>query len=215
MEHAVTQRQARLKREPSTALGQRIIAATVEEFAAKGILGARVAEITRLAGTTDPAFYRYFPSLRQAALFIMSEYYWQPLNRRVAHFEQVTSDPAMLFEAMLQALIHSSADDPSRPWLAESKVFRIVVAQTRNPFLLPDSLQDADYLAFLTKFEEILRRGQEAGVFAPGIPPGVLARTLVATLHALLVENSLDPQSRHVSEDEIRRVAHRLVGFRT
>ena len=50
-----------IKREPVTKLGQRIVSATVEEFAAKGVLGSRVAEITRRAGTTDPAFYRTSP----------------------------------------------------------------------------------------------------------------------------------------------------------
>lgn len=34
-----------------------------------------------------------------------------------------------LFEAIVEALIQSTADDPSRPWLAESQVFRIVVAK--------------------------------------------------------------------------------------
>ena len=32
-----------IKRKPITGLGQRIVSATVEEFAAKGVLGARVA----------------------------------------------------------------------------------------------------------------------------------------------------------------------------
>ncbi|HMZ81925.1 MAG TPA: helix-turn-helix domain-containing protein, partial [Acidobacteriota bacterium] len=130
----VVSRPELIKREPTTDLGHRIVSATVEEFATKGIVGARVAEIARLAGTTDPAFYRYFHGLRQAALFIMSEYYWKPLNIRVSHYLQVTQDPLGLFEAVVQALIGSSSDDVNRPWLAESKVFQIVVAQMRNPF---------------------------------------------------------------------------------
>ena len=67
-----------IKRPPVTDLGHRIVSATVEEFAARGVLGARVAAITRRAGTTDPAFYRYFTGMKEAALFVMSEYYWGP-----------------------------------------------------------------------------------------------------------------------------------------
>src|SRR5215813_12361264 len=93
-----------IKRQPNTDLGHRIVAATVDEFAAKGVQGSRVAEITRRAGTTDPNFYRYFVGLRQAALFIMSEYYWGPLNKRINHYREVTTAPETLFELTLTSL---------------------------------------------------------------------------------------------------------------
>ncbi len=202
-----------IKREPTTDLGHRIVSATVEEFATKGIVGARVAEIARLAGTTDPAFYRYFHGLRQAAIFIMSEYYWKPLNVRVSHYLQVTQDPVGLFEAIVQALIHSSADDLSRPWLAESKVFQIVVAQLRNPFLLPDSLLDREYLAFLEKLTAIIAIGQTQGRFQPGIQPSVLAPLLVTSLHGMLMQNILYPDSPQATNEEIKLIAARLVGW--
>ena len=200
-----------IKRQPVTALGQRIVSATVEEFAAKGILGARVAEITRRAGTTDPAFYRYFTGMKEAALFVMSEYYWAPLNVRIGHYQQITQDPKSLFDAIVDALIQSTADDPSRPWLAESQVFRIVVAQMRNPFLLPDSLLDSEYLTFIKTLEEILRSGQEEGVFIRSLDAGLLAQLLVNTLHGLLMLNSLPFQPVSVGTPEVKQVAALLV----
>lgn len=209
----VVSRPELIKREPTTDLGHRIVSATVEEFATKGIVGARVAEIAQLAGTTDPAFYRYFHGLRQAALFIMSEYYWKPLNVRVSHYLQVTQDPVGLFEAVVQALIHSSANDSSRPWLAESKVFQIVVAQMRNPFLLPDSLLDREYLAFLEKLTAIIAIGQTQGRFQPGIQPSVLAPLLVTSLHGMLMQNILYPDSPQATNEEIKLIAARLVGW--
>lgn len=202
-----------IKRELTTELGYRIVSAVVEEFSTKGIAGARVAEIARMAGTTDPAFYRYFHGLRQAALFIMSEYYWRPLNVRVSHYLQVTQDPVGLFEAVVQALIHSSADDASRPWLAESKVFQIVVAQMRNPFLLPDSLVDREYLGFLEKLTGILTAGQNEGLFQTGVRPDILASLLVTTLHAMLMHRIVCPESTQATEEEIKLVAARLVGW--
>jgi AcrR family transcriptional regulator len=123
-----------IKRQPTTELGHRIVRATVDEFADKGVQGSRVAEITRRAGTTDPNFYRYFLGLRQAALFIMSEYYWSRLNKRINHYQEATTEPERLFDLILTSLIKSVEDDPERPWLAESKVFQIVVAESRNPF---------------------------------------------------------------------------------
>jgi AcrR family transcriptional regulator len=204
----------RIKREPSTGLARRLISATVETFAEKGILGARIAEITKAAGTTDPAFYRYFPSLRAAALFILSEYYWLPLNRRFAHYRQVTTDPEQLFDVVVSALIGSAKDDPVTPWLDESKVFQIVVSQMRNPFLLPDSLVDPEYLAFLRNLDVLILGGQEAGCFGIGVRSIVLAHSLVTTLHGLLVDNAVSPGRLKIQESEIRQVARRLVDFR-
>jgi AcrR family transcriptional regulator len=203
----------RIKRDPGSDLAHRLISSTVEAFAEKGILGARVAEITHAAGTTDPAFYRYFPSIRDSALYIIGEYYWRPLNQRIAHFQEVTSDPVQIFEAVLAALVRSTEDDHSRPWLAESKVFRIVVSELRNPFLLPDSLLDAEYLKFLKTLETLFRDGQAKGCFDPRLRPVVMAHSLVMTVHGLFVENALSPRSLHISEEEIREVAFRLVGF--
>ena len=201
-----------IKRQPVTALGQRIVSATVEEFASKGVLGARVAAITRHAGTTDPAFYRYFQGMKEAALFVMSEYYWAPLNVRIGHYQQISQDPKRLFEAIVDALIQSTADDPSRPWLAESQVFRIVVAQMRNPFLLPESLLDWEYMTFIKTLEEVLRGGQREGVFIRSLDAGLLAQLLVNTLHGLLMLNSLPFQPVSVGTDEVKAVATLLVG---
>ena len=201
-----------IKRQPVTDLGHRMVSATVEEFAAKGVLGARVAEITRRAGTTDPAFYRYFAGMKEAALFVMSEYYWAPLNVRIGHYQQITHDPKSLFNAIVEALIQSTADDPSRPWLAESQVFRIVVAQMRNPALLPESFLDSEYLTFIKTLEEILRDGQKEGVFIRSLDAGLLAQLLVNTLHGLLMLNSLPFQPVSVGTDEVKAVAALLVG---
>jgi AcrR family transcriptional regulator len=200
-----------IKRPPVTDLGHRIVSGAVEVFAAKGVLGARVAEITRRAGTTDPAFYRYFTGLKEAALFVMSEYYWAPLNVRLNHYRQITQDPQELFDAIVDALVQSTADDASRPWLAESQVFRIVVTEMRSPFLLPESLLDSEYQTFIRALEEILWRGQRQGVFIRGLDADLLAQLLVNTLHGLLMLNSLPFQPVNVEMDEVKQVAALLV----
>ena len=203
-----------IKREPVTDLGHRIVSATVEEFATKGVLGARVAGITRRAGTTDPSFYRYFAGMRQVALFVMSEYYWAPLNTRLRHYRQVTKDPVKLFETVVDSLIQSTEDDPSRPWLAESQVFRIVVSQMRNPFLLPESMLDSEYVAFVDEMEGIIQTGQKKALFTSNLNPRLLAQLLVTTLHQLLMLNGLPYQPVRVRMGEARKVAAILVGLR-
>lgn len=203
-----------VKKKPNTDLGQRIISATTNEFASKGILGARIAEITKLAGTTDPAFYRYFAGIKQAALFIMSEYYWAPLNLRINHYQKISQDPLKLFEAVVEALIHSAEDDHSRPWLAESNVFRIVVAQMRNPVLLPDSFLDSEYIAFIKKLETIISLGQKQGIFSTDLRPYLVAQILVTSLHSLLLQADLGIDHLKVEEKEIGELAHRIVGLK-
>jgi AcrR family transcriptional regulator len=204
-------RQQWIKRRPTTELGHRVVAATVDEFATKGVQGARVAEIVRRAGTTDPTFYRYFLGLRQAALFVMSEYYWWPLNIRLNHYREVTDDPTKLFDLIVSSLIHSAEDDRSRPWLAESKVFQIVVAESRSPFLLPDAALDTEYVGFLATLEEVVKSGQQQKLFNSDFRPALVATLLVNTLHGLLAQSSVGYRPFRVSEDEMLRVARRIV----
>jgi AcrR family transcriptional regulator len=203
-----------IKREPVTDLGHRIVSATVEEFATKGIAGARVAEITKRAGTTDPAFYRYFAGMKEAALFIMSEYYWAPLNARLRHYRQITEDSTKLFAAVVDSLIESTENDPSRPWLSESQVFRIVVVQMRNPFLLPDAMLGTEYVAFIRELKTIIEDGQRKEHFSSNLDAELLAQLLVITLHGLLMLNSLPDQDVRVRSKEAREVASALVGLR-
>jgi AcrR family transcriptional regulator len=202
-----------VKRQPVTALGHKIVAATVEEFATKGVQGARVAEIARRAGTTDPTFYRYFLGLRQAALFLMSEYYWAPLNARLKNYRQATDEPDRLLDLIVTSLIHSAENDRSRPWLAESKVFKIVVAESRNPFLLPDSALDAEYVGFLATLEEIIKAGQQQKIFDARFRPALVASLLVNTLHGLLAQRAVGHRGFRVSEDEVSRVARHVAGL--
>lgn len=201
-----------IKRRPITELGQRVVGATVDEFAAKGVQGARVAEITRRAGTTDPTFYRYFQGLRQAALFIMSEYYWEPLNKRINHYRDATDEPDKLFDLILTSLIRSAEDDPARPWLGESKVFQIVVAESRNPFLLPEAALEAEYVNFLATLEDVIKAGQKQKVFKASFRPALTASLLVNTMHGLLAHSTVSHPGFRVNEAEIRTVARHLVG---
>lgn len=76
----------------------------------------------------------------------------------------------------------------SRPWLAESKVFRIVVTQMRNPTLLPESLLDMEYLTFIDKLESIISMGQQQKVFAKDLRAYLVAQTLVTSLYSLLLQ---------------------------
>jgi len=178
-----------------------------------GELGARVGDIARRAGTTDPTFYRYFLGLRQAALFVMSEYYWSPLISRLNHYRQVTDEPNQLFELIVTSLIHSAENDRSRPWLAESKVFQIVVAESRNPFLLPDSALDTEYVGFLATLEEVIKAGQQRKIFNAEFRPALVASLLVNTMHGLLAQSAVGHRGFRVSEDEVRRVARRISGL--
>ncbi|MBL8150903.1 MAG: TetR/AcrR family transcriptional regulator [Blastocatellia bacterium] len=206
-------REVWIKRRPVTEVGRRIVGASVEEFAQKGILGARVAEIAHRAGTTDPTFYRYFIGIKQAALFIMSEYYWTRLNVRLAHYLEVTKDPLRLFEATVDALVQSSSDDPDYPWISESKVFQIVVAQMRNPALLPDSMMDSEYIGFLTKLENIIAIGQKEKVFKSNLRPMLLSSLLINSLNSLLVQKNIDYPIFKVDISEVQQTARLIVGI--
>ena len=85
-------------------------------------------------------------------------------------------------------------------------------AERRNPFLLPDSLLDSEYVGFLARLEKVIKAGQRGRLFTTDFRPALLAPLLVDALHGLLVQNAVRYQPFRVKRDEIERVAKHLVG---
>src|SRR5262249_42124854 len=106
----------------------------------------------------------------------------------------------------------SAEDDPSRPWLAESNVFQIVVAESRNPFLLPEAALDTEYVSFLATLETTIRDGQKKRLFSSAFLPALVASLLVDTLHGVLARRAHGHRGFNVNENAVWRLAYHIAG---
>lgn len=153
----------------------RLLAAARENFALKGLAGARVEDIAREAGVTKQLVYHYYGSkellfstvLDDASQLIMNELIALEIDglaptdalRKLLHccFDQYMQDP--LLGALALEGIRYHEDQESRPSSFTSQ----------SP-------------ALVAKFSAVLDRGIDAGVFKPGID----ARLFLASASLLM-----------------------------
>jgi AcrR family transcriptional regulator len=202
-------RDRELKRELTPA-GRRIVQSVIECVAERGFAGTRIRHITKAAGTSEAAFYRFFTDLGQAVLFIIRQYYWRRLNRIVAAYRRAQGEPLQLLDSIIGELLISHADDPETAE-DEAKVFRIVVREIGSPELGQQILLDPEYRRFVSDCTAIIRLAQRQGKLPRHLNAKLLGELLVPLLHAILLRRTVSG-IYHASEAEARRVVWQLLG---
>jgi len=108
---------------------------TVEEFAARRS-GARVGDIARRAGTTDPTFYRYFLGLppsrafRHSDITVSAQFAAEPLQAGYGRAESTIRAHCYIADPF-------GGKRPLAPVARRIEGLSIVVAESRNPFCCP------------------------------------------------------------------------------
>lgn len=142
----------------------RLLKVARQEFSEKGYAGARVDEIARMAGVTKQLVYHYFCSKDQLFACVLDESAQEIVAELMAlEFDHL--DPPQAMRAFLNHAFDQYRDDPTLGSLASEGLrhqTQLGTQRTRFLKLAP---------ALSLKLEGILRRGEELGVFRPGIDP--------------------------------------------
>ncbi|WP_193141357.1 MULTISPECIES: TetR/AcrR family transcriptional regulator [unclassified Meridianimarinicoccus] len=141
-----------------------ILHAALEEFSEVGHSGARVDRIAERAGVSKPMIYDYFGDKNAVYAAALREAYIQ-IRQGEMTLELDTLDP----EEAIRALVHFTMNHFwNNPWF-------IRMLNTEN-LMGGETIRGLDDLAeiqsvLLRRVEEILKRGQENGMFHRAIPP--------------------------------------------
>ncbi|MEV8467554.1 TetR/AcrR family transcriptional regulator [Fluviibacterium sp. DFM31] len=141
-----------------------ILHAALEEFSEVGHSGARVDRIAERAGVSKPMIYDYFGDKNALYAAALREAYVQ-IRQGEMTLELDTLDP----EEAIRALVHFTMNHFwNNPWF-------IRMLNTEN-LMGGETIRGLDDLAeiqsvLLRRVEEILKRGQEGGMFNRAIPP--------------------------------------------
>ena len=152
---------------------RRILDAATAEFAAKGLAGARVDEIARLAGINKRMLYHYFGNKEALWLAVLEEAYLHIRNEE-REIDVGRLSPA---EGMRRLIEFTLAYDHAHPEFIS--------------LLLGENLHRARYLrrsrkvrelhtSLLDLIGELLDRGRRLGVFRNGVDPAELYITIAA-----------------------------------
>jgi AcrR family transcriptional regulator len=198
-----------LKRDLTSA-GRRIVHSLIDCVAERGLAGTRIRDITDAAGTSEAAFYRFFPDLHQAVLYVIRRYYWRRLNQRLAAYRRVQHEPVRLLDHIIDELFASHADDPETAE-DEAKVFRIVAREMSSPELGPPIVSDPEYRQFIHDCAAIIQRAQRQEKLARPMNARLAAELLAPLAHTILLLRTV-PGVSHPTDVQARRALWQLLG---
>jgi AcrR family transcriptional regulator len=141
-----------------------ILAVAAEEFAEKGLAGARIDEIAALTRTSKRMIYYYFGSKEGLYLAVLEESY-----RQVRDIEAELHLDDLEPEQALRRLVAFTFDHH----LAHENFIRLVMTENihRGEYLAQSKRIHELNATAIASIERLYNRGLKSGVFRPGLDP--------------------------------------------
>jgi len=142
----------------------RILKAALQEFANKGLDGARVDEIAHASGANKNMIYHYFKSKEQLFLAVLESVYENVRSRQqdlsLRHLDPTTA---------LRRLVEHTADI----WIEVPEFNRLLASENLHQakHVRRSKKIQSMYLPLMDSLKDILDRGVKDGVFRQGVDP--------------------------------------------
>ena len=151
----------------------RIIEAATKIFARKGFYQARISEIAKEAGVADGTIYIYFENKDDILISLFEEQMQAVLDNMVAQLSK-ENDPIRKLEKF--ALIHLQLIEQNKH-MAE-----IIQVELRQSSKFMKEYKNEKFAGYLDLIADIIRQGQQKGIFERDIIPGVAKRAFFGAL---------------------------------
>lgn len=151
----------------------RIIKAATKIFAKKGFYQARICDIAREAQVADGTIYIYFESKDDILISLFEEQMKVVLENMMAQISR-QQDPMKKLERF--ALIHLQLIEQNKS-MAE-----IIQVELRQSSKFMKEYENKQFAQYLELIGDIIREGQEKGVFREEVIPGVAKRAFFGAL---------------------------------
>ncbi len=184
MSHATTPRQSQAER--TRARKDQVIQAAIRYFGQDGYHGARLADIAKAAGITEPGLLHHYPSKVQLLMDVLAE------RDRVDHDR---FDPSMHGDAagLLPSLQNLVAYNQTVPGLVQ--LFSVLVAESIDKTHPAHSFFQDRYKNLRQQSLEAVRKAQSQGEVRGDIPAEDLVVMIYAMMDGLQVQWLYDPKS--------------------
>jgi TetR/AcrR family fatty acid metabolism transcriptional regulator len=156
---------------------QRILDAAVEVIAERGYFKSPVSEIAKRAGVADGTVYLYFKSkddvLRTAIDATFAKFY-----KQIADAFQTIEGPRERLEYI--ALVHLESYQVNRSMAV------LMQTEMRQSAKFIAEFSHHHLVKYIQTVREVVRRGQEEGIFRRDVSDGVVAHCMFGTIDELL-----------------------------
>jgi TetR/AcrR family fatty acid metabolism transcriptional regulator len=151
----------------------RIIKAATKIFAKKGFYQAKISEIAREAGVADGTIYIYFENKDDILISLFEEQMKGVLDNMMMQISN-ERDPAKRLQKF--ALAHLQLIEQNKD-MAE-----IIQVEVRQSSKFMKEYKNEKFLKYLDLIGDIIREGQETGIFRKDVVPGVAKRAFFGAL---------------------------------
>jgi TetR/AcrR family fatty acid metabolism transcriptional regulator len=151
----------------------RIIEAATKVFAQKGFYQSKIAEIAKEAGVADGTIYIYFDNKDDILISLFEEQMQAVLDNMVAQISR-ENDPIGKLKRF--ALIHLQLIEQNK------NMAEIIQVELRQSSKFMKEYKNDKFARYLELIADIIREGQEKGLFDPGVIPGVAKRAFFGAL---------------------------------
>lgn len=188
MKNSSSPRRTQLER--TRASREKIIRAATDYFARQGFRGAKMAEIAKAAGLTEPGLLHHFPSKTHLLMGVLEERDRIDSQRLRATLQKEGS-------RFLQAGIELVEHNETVPGLV--KLFTILAAESVSPehpaheFFIQRYQRERDHMT------EAIAQAQTAGEIRADIPAETLTVLIFAVMDGLQVQWLLEPENISMS----------------
>jgi TetR/AcrR family fatty acid metabolism transcriptional regulator len=151
----------------------RIIQAATRVFAKKGFYQAKVSEIAKEARVADGTIYIYFENKDDILISLFEEQMKRILDNMISQVS-LQDNPVSKLERFAQ--VHLQLVDENKS-MAE-----IIQVELRQSSKFMKEYKNEKFMQYLDLIEDILRQGQEIGIFRKEVIPGVAKRAFFGAL---------------------------------
>ena len=151
----------------------RIIQAATKIFARKGFYQAKISEIAREAQIADGTIYIYFENKDDILISLFEEQMKVVLDNMVIQLSQ-EQDPEKKLQKF--ALTHMQLIEQNQ------NMAEIIQVEVRQSSKFMKEYKNEKFIQYLDLIADIVREGQEKGVFKKSVIPGVAKRAFFGAL---------------------------------
>lgn len=156
---------------------QRILDAAVEVIAEKGYFNAPVSAIAARAGVADGTVYLYFKS-KDDVLRTAIDRNFDRFHRQVIEHFQTVHDPREQLEYIAQVHLESGSVNRAMAIVMQTEV--------RQSARFIAEFSHHHLVKYIQVVREVIRRGQQQGIFRQDISDGVVAHCMFGAIDELL-----------------------------
>lgn len=178
----------------------RIIKSATKIFAEKGFYKAKISEIAREAEVADGTIYIYFENKDDILISLFEEQMKAVLDNMVAQVSEL-DDPVKKLEKF--ALVHLELIEQNKD-MAE-----IIQVELRQSSKFMKEYKNEKFAQYLDLIGDIVREGQEIGIFKREVLPGVAKRAFFGALDEMSRFWVLSSRKRY----DIRTAASQISNF--